>query len=385
MLISLVVCTYNRADILKITLPSYLTLIIPKDVTVELIIVDNNSKDNTKDIINTFITKNTLDLKIKYLFEEKQGVSYARNTGFKNSKGDYIAYLDDECILPEQWLKIACQIIESDNPAFLGGPYLGKFMPGTRSIWYKESYGDIWLLQQSISNGPIKGFFLSGGNFFIRRDIFEKTGLFNTKLGMNGETVGYGEEPEFQQRFINKYPNEVTYYHSDLFVWHLIRDEKITIIGRFKDALARGMSQAELATKPSKALLIKSPFLLVYHSVKSVLSAIIKFPKSFFSSNHYFTLLHQDYDNNNWAEIGKSYHWSKLLLKVFNNNSKYQDNHSNEVLSTLQSIGCMLFGFIFQPFIQKKQREKLKNDPISFFQDSKTPFTRAVGKLLRII
>ncbi|MCD5380643.1 glycosyltransferase family 2 protein [Candidatus Gracilibacteria bacterium] len=382
MLISLVICTYNRADILKITLPSYLTLIIPKDVSVELIIVNNNSTDSTKDLVKDFINKNQSKLMMKYCFEPRQGVSFARNFGYEQGHGDYIAYLDDECILPVSWLEIAYKIIKSDRPAFLGGAYLGKFMPGTKSNWYKESYGDIWLLAHNLPNGATAAGNISEGNMFVRRDVFNKNGLFDTSLGMNGETIAYGEGPEFQQRFINNYPNEVIYYHSDLFVWHLIRDEKITIIGRFKDALVRGISQAELSTKkPSRKLLYKSPFLVIYYSTRCFFSALAKLPKSFFSNEHYFTLLHQDYENNNWAEIGRAWYRSKLLFKP---NKKAQIKTCQDI-SSLQEIGSMTFGLLLHPFIKQNQREKLKTNPAAFFHDSKNTFTRMIGKLLRII
>ncbi len=72
MLISLVICTYNRADILRATLPSVLTLVIPEGDQLELIMVDNNSKDDTASFIKEFIGNNSTSIEISYVFEGKQ-------------------------------------------------------------------------------------------------------------------------------------------------------------------------------------------------------------------------------------------------------------------------------------------------------------------------
>jgi len=193
MTFTLVICTYNRDEILEATVPSLLKLKIPNEASLEIIIVDNNSNDDTKRVANDFIDKvSKLDssmLNARYVFEEKQGLSYARNKGFDESEGEYIAYIDDECILPDSWLNQAQRIIKSEQPAFLGGPYLGKYFPGSSSNWYKESFGDSYILQYQLDDGPMKNRYISGGNMFIRRDVFEKVGLFDVDLGMSGETV----------------------------------------------------------------------------------------------------------------------------------------------------------------------------------------------------
>jgi len=311
--ISIIVCTYNRADILKITMPFYLALKIPKGVTLEFIIIDNNSKDETKDYIDGFIEKNKATINLQYFFEPKQGVSYARNTGYKHASGDYIGYLDDECILPEQWLEVAFNTIALNRPAFLGGPYYGRFLPDTTSAWCKESFGDGYIVEHNLPNGPMEGMYLSEGNMLVRRDVFDKIGLFDTELGMTGRTISYGEGPDFQRRFIEEHSNEIIWYNPHFFVWHLIRNEKISITYRFKEALIRGASAAELSKNSSWALLLISPFLLIFFILKASLSALRYFLISLYSKEHLFTLLHHDYKKKTWRDIGRAWYRTKLL------------------------------------------------------------------------
>lgn len=316
MQISLIVCTYNRSKILKISLTSLCNLELPEDTKLEVLVVDNNSNDQTKAEAQDFISSlNQLRDKIigKYIFEKKQGLSFARNTGYANSIGDYIAYIDDECILPKQWLQEAVKIINNAKPAFLGGPYFGKYIPGLNSNWYKESFGDSYILQHDLSNGPMKNNYLSGGNIFIRRDVFEKIGVFDPNLGMSGYKINYGEEQDLQKRFLTKYPDEVNWYDNKLFVWHMIRGEKMRLSFLIKDALIRGKSSAA-SKSTTRIKLLLSPFLFLFFVLKAIFSALGKGLKSLILREHFFTLLYEDYENGTWRDIGGAFYNSKRLL-----------------------------------------------------------------------
>jgi glycosyltransferase involved in cell wall biosynthesis len=101
-LISIIIPTYNRSNLLKITLDSLINQKYPKE-NFEIIISNNNSTDNTEDIIANFkqLHKN---YNVIYYFEINQGVHYARNNAAKISKGDYLYFTDDDMILNENAL-----------------------------------------------------------------------------------------------------------------------------------------------------------------------------------------------------------------------------------------------------------------------------------------
>ena len=98
-LISTIICTYNRADVLKICLEK-ITLQEADPAIFEVIIIDNNSNDHTADIVKTFISNYTGQISFHYFLEKKQGLSAARNRGLKESTGMYINYIDDDAMIP---------------------------------------------------------------------------------------------------------------------------------------------------------------------------------------------------------------------------------------------------------------------------------------------
>ena len=103
--ISVVVITLNRAEWLKDTLGSLVRQTRQPD---EVIVVDNDSQDNTKGV--------------KYVSEKTRGIPYARNTGVRNATGDIVAFIDDDCIADENWLKyIQIPFFKDPNVGSVGG------------------------------------------------------------------------------------------------------------------------------------------------------------------------------------------------------------------------------------------------------------------------
>ena len=110
-LISVVICTYNRAAIFKNALQSVCAQTIDPS-SYEVIVVDNNSTDQTAEIAQSFCQQFP---HVHYIKEKQQGLSYARNTGWQKAKGAYIAYIDDDCEVPETWLAVALNVIEQQT------------------------------------------------------------------------------------------------------------------------------------------------------------------------------------------------------------------------------------------------------------------------------
>ena len=96
--ISVVIPTFNRAEILREAL---ISLAKQTRLPEEVVIVDNNSSDNTKEVAESFSPQ----LNIKYVMERTQGTSTARNTGIKSASGDIIAFIDDDCLADREWLR----------------------------------------------------------------------------------------------------------------------------------------------------------------------------------------------------------------------------------------------------------------------------------------
>jgi len=113
--ISVAVITFNRAEWLKDALSSLTRQIRLPD---EVVVVDNGSKDHTKDVVLSFRDR----LNIKYVYEPIRGIPHARNTAIRNAIGDIIASIDDDCVADENWLKqIEIPFIKDPNIGVVGG------------------------------------------------------------------------------------------------------------------------------------------------------------------------------------------------------------------------------------------------------------------------
>jgi glycosyltransferase involved in cell wall biosynthesis len=189
----------------------------------EIIVVDNNSHDDTRVVGEDFRRRFP---HIRYCFEAQQGLSHARNRGSQEALGEYVAYTDDDCEVPEQWLEVAKEVIERVSPGVFGGPYYAYYdasrLPWLKDTYFSRSFGDH---PHALSQGE----YLSGNNIFFRRSLLRALGGFDPKLGMSGQKIAYGEETALQQRIRTEMPDQVAYYEPRLYLYHLARTDQLSI------------------------------------------------------------------------------------------------------------------------------------------------------------
>lgn len=219
--ISVIVCTYNRADLLEGVLETLCEQTLhPSEY--EVIVVDNNSTDNTYEIVADFNHRRS----VRYCAERRQGLSHARNRGWQEARGDYVAYIDDDCKAPADWLVVATDVIGRFSPAVFGGPYF-PFYVAPRPAWFSDHYGSSHRGEQA---RPLaQNEYLSGGNVFFRRSLLEELDGFHTSFGMRGATLGYGEEAVLQRRIRADRSHELIYYDPRLYVYHLVPPHKMSL------------------------------------------------------------------------------------------------------------------------------------------------------------
>jgi len=99
-MISVIVCTYNRASYLQKTLTSFFEQTCLGAVDHELLVIDNNSSDDTPQVVEEFKARPGA----RYIFERRQGLCCARNRGVAESRGEIVAFLDDDVIVDKNWL-----------------------------------------------------------------------------------------------------------------------------------------------------------------------------------------------------------------------------------------------------------------------------------------
>lgn len=242
MLISICVCTYNRSKILTHCLHSLSQLTDPRPKhDIEIIVIDNNSKDETAELVGKLIP--SFPFEMRYIFEGEQGISAARNRAVVEIKGDYLAFLDDECVVAPNWLSIAISDIEHHYPCVIGGPYVGAFLPGDRPNWFKIEYGNAYFLKHRYEKGFQDEFRASGGNMFVRRDVFE-TLRFDVTLGIKGGELKMGEEVDLQEQFLQAHPSEKIFYEPAIIARHFILPEKMRLSNAAKRAFAAALGSS---------------------------------------------------------------------------------------------------------------------------------------------
>lgn len=100
--LSVVICTYNRSGSLAETLASVNACTLPGDCTVELVVVDNNSTDDTAAVCATFA--GVARIPFRCVKETAQGLSHARNRGVAEATGDVVIFTDDDVLVNARWL-----------------------------------------------------------------------------------------------------------------------------------------------------------------------------------------------------------------------------------------------------------------------------------------
>jgi len=231
--LTIVICTFNRAAILKECIESLMPQLSEEfSDRVEILIVDNNSDDDTKETVRQFKTS-----KIAYVFEPTQGLSYARNTGYKNANSEWVAYLDDDALAAHDWLARIFWLIENTDFEAFGGAFDPWYRDGKVS-WYLDEYATnrTWLKYEKISHLKQQNF--CGGNAVYSKKSLTSVDGFPIDLGMSAGKVAYGEETEVQQKLRAK--NYKLGYDPELIIHHYVAPYKQRLSWFFVRAHAAG-------------------------------------------------------------------------------------------------------------------------------------------------
>ena len=102
MKITVILCTYNRCESLSMALESVALSSLPASVEWDVLVVDNNSRDLTRPVVEKFCQR--FPKRFKYVFEARQGKSFALNRGIREAAGDVLVFIDDDITVEPNWL-----------------------------------------------------------------------------------------------------------------------------------------------------------------------------------------------------------------------------------------------------------------------------------------
>lgn len=199
--ITVIIPTYNRCEILDVTLAS-LASIAANNLSWEIIVVDNNSNDNTQRIVHRFEDV----LPIKYLSEKKQGKNFALNAAISIAQGAILVFADDDILVDKNWLtEIYSSTQRYPERKVFGGKIIPLFPEGTPQ-WMKTS--DYSNFVYGIHDPPQgEGAYLNSGtpggaNCWVLRSIFDDGNRYDVDIGPKGTGRISGSELEFFTRLL---------------------------------------------------------------------------------------------------------------------------------------------------------------------------------------
>lgn len=185
------ICTYNRSRYLADTL-QYLAGQTAVQGNFEILVVNNNSTDATEEIVRQWPD-------VRMVRESSQGLSFARNRALREARFTYTLFIDDDVILPANFLQTWLGFL-ADYPdaALVGAPIYVHFDDGKPS-WFPMILAQMLGRHKAKSKGyryPT-GSYPHGGNMLLETQTALQAGGFNTGIGRSGATLSAGEEKDF--------------------------------------------------------------------------------------------------------------------------------------------------------------------------------------------
>jgi glycosyltransferase involved in cell wall biosynthesis len=193
-LVSIAVCTRNRAEALRRTLAALARTELPCGIPAEVLIVDNGSTDGTRDVAASFTAPGVA---VRYLAEPRPGVAHARNAALVAARGDVILFLDDDVRPPSRWLEPMCRpILAGAADAVAGGVHIP---PSLERSWM-EPLHRAWLADTGFID-PHTPHEMVSANMAIGRHVLARVPGFDHELGPGA--LGQGEDALFSWQLLH--------------------------------------------------------------------------------------------------------------------------------------------------------------------------------------
>lgn len=240
-MLSVILCTYNRERYIYPVLES---IARGEYEDYEIVLVDNNSQDNTRFECERFC-KDHPDIATHYIFEPQQGLSHARNTGIRHAKGNILVYVDDDALVNTAYLKTYADFFAKHPEAMAaGGPILPQYDGCEEPKWM--SHYTRQLITGKLYLGKCErefpaGHYPGGGNAAYRKEVFELVGTFNVDLGRKGDSLIGAEEKDLFDKMTTR--GIRFFYLPSAVLYHLIPPRKLT--DEYFDRLTRSIGQSE--------------------------------------------------------------------------------------------------------------------------------------------
>lgn len=304
-MISVVICTYNRVDVLARTLESFAAQEGLGRVDHELLVVDNNSTDGTRQVVDGAGGLHGA----RHVFEPVQGLSAARNRAVRESRGDTIAFLDDDVIVDAQWLLRLAACIDETGAVVVGGRSYLVF-DGAAPAWlgpaFRVQLSEVDLGEERLRLTLDNAHRIAGLNLAFRADRLRALGGFDEALGRKGAGLMAGEETSLVRQLVEA--GEPVVYEPSVVVGHIIAPERLEWVYFRRLAYSLGKTAARREARRSRVAQFAS-------AVRFTFRALVQAPRltwrCFFAEGAYQRHLAK---SRQWSKLGRTLGmWGRLL------------------------------------------------------------------------
>ena len=229
MQITVILCTRNRSGSVVKTLESVALSTLSEFIEWEVLIVDNGSTDNTREVVKDICQR--YKGVFRYLFEAKPGKSFALNSGIREARGDVLAFLDDDVTVEPTWLHNLTEPFKDKKWAGVGGRTLLAETfdpPKWLALEGPDGMGGVLAALFDFGTEPCElAVAPYGANMAFRKQMFDKYGLFRTDLGPspNRDIPRPNEDTEFGRRLMAG--GERLLYQPSAVVYHPVFKDRI--------------------------------------------------------------------------------------------------------------------------------------------------------------
>jgi glucosyl-dolichyl phosphate glucuronosyltransferase len=270
--LDLIIPTHNRADLLVRLLNSIRSARVPDGVTVRTIVVDNNSTDSTRAVVEQ--AQAAWPGALEYRFEPVQSKSVALNHGLSLVRADIVGMLDDDEEIHPEWIAVVARTFEDPEVHFISGPYLPRW-GAPAPVWLPKEFPAVigWMDagNRTLEYGRDYDGVMMGGNAVVRTAAGRAVGWYDASLGRVGTRAGSGcEDVDFFERLLHSGCRG--YYVPELAIYHYIPPYRLTKRYHREWCFRRSVAQAELDAlrRQPVAYLLGVPRYMIGTAVRSV-------------------------------------------------------------------------------------------------------------------
>jgi len=255
MMCSVCVATYKRSHLLRKLLDSILSQNLPYNIELQVIVVDNDVEKSAEHVIKEY--ENRENISFVYFVQPEKNISLTRNVAVKNSKGDYLLFIDDDEEAEKNWVSNHIRALTQYNADAVFGPVFPLFHNRTPE-WIRE--GDFFTRPNPPTGTRVV--FARTGNCIIKTELIKsEPGPFDPSYGITG-----GEDSHLFARLKNKGANFISC--KEAIVSEFIPPERTTVKWLLKRSFQTGNISTRRMIENSKNKLINKTELFCRLAIK---------------------------------------------------------------------------------------------------------------------